>query len=102
MTDMKRKAAAMFDFISRTQLELAGETTPPSQDSRRGSDNNVPQIAVNGNTPAEKKPSDVTNGEPNVITNQTDAPKDFKELNCVEMMDNLTRDLVKWQKEFLA
>jgi hypothetical protein len=26
--------------------------------------------------------------------------KEFKELDCVEMMDSLTRRLVKWQQQY--
>lgn len=97
MTDMKRKAHAMLDYISRTQVEMAGEITPPNDESRRPSDNTVPQPMENG-TSAGKKQPEATNGEPG---SSTDAPGDFKELSSMEMMDRLTRDLVKWQKEFL-
>jgi hypothetical protein len=100
MTELKRRATAMFDFISKTQLELAGEATPPNQESRRPSEHGTPdggpQIAVedaSGDKPADGADADTT-------ANQANAPKDFKELSCVEMMDSLTRDLVKWQKEY--
>lgn len=98
MTDMKRKAHAMLDYISRTQVEMAGETTPPDNESRRPSDSTVPQTTANGTSAGEKKTFGATNG---VSGSSTDAPRDFKELSSMEMMDHLTRDLVKWQKEFL-
>lgn len=98
MTDMKRKAHAMLDYISRTQVEMAGEITPPDNESRRPSDNMVPQATENGMPAGEKKFSEATNGD---CGSSTDAPRDFKELSSMEMMDHLTRDLVKWQKEFL-
>ena len=98
----------MFDFISRTQLEMAGETTPPEHNKSprgtpNGSSESLPTITVNGDS-SGKKPSEGATGaaEPNTITDQTNAPKEFKELTCMEMMDILTRDLVKWQKEFVA
>lgn len=98
MTDMKRKAHAMLDYISRTQVEMAGETTPPENESRRPSNVTASQPTENGLSAGDKRPSGTTNGESSA---SSDAPKDFKELSSVEMMDHLTRDLVKWQKEFL-
>lgn len=98
MTDMKRKAHAMLDYISRTQVEMAGEVTPPDDESHRPSDHSVATAAVDTAPTAEQKPPEV-NGE---AGNSTNATKDFKDLSSMEMMDVLTRDLVKWQKEFTA
>lgn len=98
MTDMRRKAHAMLDYISRTQVEMAGEITPPNDETRRPSDNTVSQPTQNGRS-ASEKPPDMINGEP---SSSMDAAKDFKDLSSVEMMDRLTRDLVKWQKEFIS
>lgn len=102
MTDMKRKAHAMLDYISRTQVEMAGEITPPNDESRRPSANSVPQATENGEPAGDKPPTPetaTTNGD---TDNSAELPKDFKELSSVEMMDRLTRDLVKWQKEFAS
>lgn len=97
MTDMKRKAHAMLDYISRTQVEMAGEVTPPNDDSRRPSDNLMPPAAVGPTSTSGQKPPEVNGAE---AGSSTDAAKDFKDLSSMEMMDVLTRDLVKWQKEF--
>lgn len=84
MNDMKRRATALLDFISRTQVELAGESLT---DPAAGSDK--PQDGPNGTAlPVLTEPSDAASG------------KDFKELGCVEMMDSLTRRLVKWQQQY--
>jgi hypothetical protein len=98
LTDMKRKAAALLDFISRTQVELAGETSPET-----GA--NTPK--VNGATSAagSVKNLEVGSGNDAAIsapesTGSLRAERDFKELNCLEMMDSLTRRLVKWQQEY--
>lgn len=96
MTDMKRKAHAMLDYISRTQVEMAGEITPPNDESRRPSDNSVP--AATAGTKSTSGGNPVENGIE--AGKSTSAPKDFKDLSSMEMMDVLTRDLVKWQKEF--
>lgn len=98
MTDMKRKAHAMLDYISRTQVEMAGEITPPAGESRRPSDLSVlPAAATSGIE--EKKLPDVSGAE---ARSSAVLPTDFKEMTSIEMMDLLTRDLVKWQKEFNA
>jgi hypothetical protein len=80
MTDMKRRASALLDFISRTQVDLAGETIS----------------AVDG-TP-DKASSESSTQKPE--GHGVDQSKDFKGLNCMEMMDSLTRRLVKWQQEY--
>lgn len=98
MTDMRRKAHAMLDYISRTQVEMAGEITPPNDESRRPSDNTAPSATANGTSAGENSTAGtVTNGD---AGSSADASKDFKDLSSMEMMDRLTRDLVKWQKEF--
>lgn len=101
MTDMKRRAAALLDFISRTQVELAGES--PSEDEKTTNGNSVappekpaalaaPRLnGVNGLTATSATGMTSAEGQ---------LEKDFKELSCVEMMDSLTRRLVKWQQEY--
>jgi hypothetical protein len=103
MTDMKKRVAAILDFISRTQLEMAGGDEPlPSGEKtaekmmmhelaeglhREG----MPSIHVNGGKEEEAKQGEAGDATP---------AKEFKDLSCLEMMDVLTRQLVKWQKEF--
>ncbi|KAG5921734.1 hypothetical protein E4U53_003765 [Claviceps sorghi] len=88
MLDMKRRVAAIMEFISRTQLDLATES--PLSQSSSGRE-----------TPQEKPASGQASGE----TVNSDAPdasesSRFKELNCMEMMDVLTRDMVRWQNQY--
>lgn len=99
MADMRRRAHAMLDYISRTQVEMAGDVTPPNNDSRRPSSDMVSQTQVNGALAGGQRPPDVINGE---SSKSGDVTKDFKELSSVEMMDRLTRDLVKWQSQFAS
>jgi len=105
MTDMKRKAAALLDFISRTQVELAGEAlTPPESTTTAakvgagksaGEDETAPVTATT--EPGQRQhDSAAVEGLPTPVR----VEKDFKELNCLEMMDSLTRRLVKWQQEY--
>ncbi|KAF4629802.1 hypothetical protein G7Y89_g8341 [Cudoniella acicularis] len=95
MGDMRKRVAAILEYISRTQLELAGESMSPStidiaERTIRGIADGLPMIKVNGDKSQESKPAE--NGE--------EVQRDFKDLTCLEMMDVLTRQLVKWQKEF--
>ncbi|XP_044721606.1 PHD-finger domain-containing protein [Hirsutella rhossiliensis] len=75
MLDMKRRVAAIMEFISRTQVETA---------------------PTNGETTAAGPPGGAVNGNGTAGSDE----KDFKELNCIEMMDVLTRDMVKWQNQY--
>lgn len=78
MLDMKRRVAAIMDFISRTQVDLAAEATLDRSNSSTNQHSQDP------------------------TTSPTDTPmsKDFKDLSCIEMMDVLTRDMVKWQNQY--
>jgi hypothetical protein len=99
MSEMKRRVTAMFDYISKTQVELAGETpaslTPDNQ-SVKG--NGVPLITVNGDD--GEKTADKKSGPALQNGTQPSPSAEFKELSCVEMMDFLTRDLVHWQSQY--
>jgi hypothetical protein len=114
MNEMKRRVAAILDFISRMQVEMAasGENvTPP--------DNHI----TNGNSAAASRASLVkgiqdqlgsllasTNSEGASVASSAgsiadfdttkEREKDFKDLTSIEMMDVLTRHLLKWQQEY--
>lgn len=90
MSDMKKRVAAILGYISRTQVELASESLSPAAGAAaekmiRGIADGLPMIRVD------------CEAETNGAASQE---KEFKDLACVEMMDVLTRQLVKWQKEF--
>ncbi|KAJ5609648.1 Zinc finger PHD-type [Penicillium herquei] len=101
MNEMKRRVAAILEFISRMQVEMAvaseQSSTPPENGDRAQGlllksmveqiDNAMP--STNSET-GESAPTD--GGEI--------AEKDFKDLSSVEMMDVLTRHLLKWQQEY--
>ena len=96
MTDMRRKASALLDYISRTQVDLAGETLPGNNTDAAGS--------VNGSsTSGSENPPNGASGIPALLLEPAadDRPeRDFKDLGCMEMMDSLTRRLVKWQQQY--
>ncbi|TEA13455.1 putative histone deacetylase complex subunit cti6 [Colletotrichum sidae] len=108
MNDMKRRVTAFLDFISKTQVELAGEALPGSQSSHNSSQQQSPRVtsapdapkpSVDGTATTEAK--DEQGQSESGPANENGAnPKDFKALNCVEMMDVLTRDLLRWQNQY--
>jgi hypothetical protein len=104
MNEMKRRVAAILEFISRMQVEMAstGESiTPPEALDQI---NGILMKAVSdqlenaaASTASDADSSTVTtDGE----TRATLTEKDFKDLSSVEMMDVLTRHLLKWQQEY--
>ncbi|POS83358.1 hypothetical protein EPUL_003440 [Erysiphe pulchra] len=101
MTDMKRRISAILDFISRTQLEMASESLYyTTEDSIR----NATQGHMDA-LQASQVECDLE-GCINTINQATEietshCPKEFKDLSCRDMMDILTKQLIKWQKDFL-
>ncbi|RSM15927.1 hypothetical protein CEP52_000512 [Fusarium oligoseptatum] len=97
MMDMKRRVGAIMDFISRTQVDLAAEALP------------VPNGATSSGRVSPQKtpipqsvsrPESQSTAAENGSTRESSHDKDFKDLNCMEMMDVLTRDMVKWQSQY--
>ncbi|OJJ72536.1 hypothetical protein ASPBRDRAFT_543622 [Aspergillus brasiliensis CBS 101740] len=98
MNEMKRRVTAILEFISRMQVEMAvaGEsTTPPGHDDRPNGI--TARLLSEGQLLTSAIESASLEGGPAV---QPAAEKDFKDLSSVEMMDVLTRHLLKWQQEY--
>lgn len=105
MNEMKRRVAGILEFISRMQVEMAvaAESSSPTgngngSDRANGASNSsallkgmLEQLESTGSEGGESGPP-TDSGEPR--------EKDFKELSSVEMMDVLTRHLLKWQQEY--
>lgn len=108
MNEMKRRVAAILEFISRMQVEMAvaGEnsSTPTGNGDRAQGlllksmvdqiDSAMPSTRSDG---GESGPATTDGG---YGESSTTHEKDFKELSSVEMMDVLTRHLLKWQQEY--
>ncbi|KAJ9269958.1 hypothetical protein DTO212C5_3928 [Paecilomyces variotii] len=114
MNEMKRRVAAILEFISRMQVEMAvsGESiTPPGNGDTASSLANSKTLAKSVGAHLETL-IQATNGEeedgtpsaaPTESEGGSDQPpkeRDFKDLSSVEMMDVLTRHLLKWQQEY--
>ena len=98
-TELRRRATGMLEIISRIQVDLAGEKTPPSAGSGSASTKGV--VAVTSVPSASEPDNDniIKKGDALIsIPGTTD--REFKELTSAEMMDALTRSLIAWQKKF--
>lgn len=96
MLDMKRRVAAIMEFISRTQVDLAAEAAyhTSSCSGEASPQKTAPEDDI-------KKLKDIhSNGALGGIADASPVEKDFRDLTCVEMMDVLTRDMVKWQTHY--
>lgn len=129
MNEMKRRVAAILEFISRMQVEMAvsGENTSTpaggasgsnSNSGNGGNSNDVESAAAlikgveaqlgtltqaNGDGAGSSTTgasNDGINGATTADTTEPPKEKDFKDLTSVEMMDVLTRNLLKWQQEY--
>ncbi|CRG87716.1 Putative histone deacetylase complex subunit cti6 [Talaromyces islandicus] len=107
MSEMKRRVSAILDFISRMQVEMAasGETVTPPDNNGNGSSSRTLVKGVQeqlGNFLAMNGEGASTDGSTASVTDGEAAgrERDFKELTSVEMMDVLTRHLLKWQQEY--
>lgn len=101
MNEMKRRVAAILEFISRMQVEMAaaGESiTPPEQVNGIGSRPIADHLESTLLKIAEGGLPDTADGSAGSLELSTE--KDFKDLNSLEMMDVLTRHLLKWQQEY--
>jgi len=83
MNELKRKANAMLEYISRTQIEMAGKSHIAALRAAAG-----------------LSPASVDSERSKVDT--TEELKEFLKLATTEMMDVLSRRLVLWQQDFAS
>lgn len=99
MNDMKRRVSNILEFISVTQVQMAGSattlTTKSSTSANTPPDSNGED--VNGKTKGKtsEKSVNAALSDLNGIDEQA-----FEALSSLEMMDVLTRQLLKWQAEY--
>lgn len=109
MAEMKRRVAGILEFISRMQVEMAvsGESasTPSNGDQANGvslknmADQLENVMATTSDEGEFGAASAAADAAADGGANQS-KEKDFKDLSSVEMMDVLTRHLLKWQQEY--
>lgn len=90
--ELRRRVENYLNFISQTQIEMAQD---PTFLKRTGND---------GNGGAMREMLEGMAGQFGIGdgSKPKDGEKDFKDLSVVEMMDYLTREMIKWQKDFAA
>lgn len=93
MGELKRRANLMFEYISRTQLELVNEPLAELKEA---------VAALDKQTKGDKDQDAPPNGDSSHQKTRggNSLSSEFKDLNCIEMMDVLSRDIMRWQKEF--
>lgn len=96
MFDMKRRVNAILEFITRTQLEMAGDAM--STENQKATMLVIGDLA--GKLPMIKVNGETGNGTMITTSGAASPVTEFKDLSLMEQMDSLTRQLVKWQKEF--
>ncbi|KAK4697934.1 hypothetical protein P7C71_g222, partial [Lecanoromycetidae sp. Uapishka_2] len=96
MNDMKRRVAGILQFISTTQIEMAG-TEPPSTTKSSTSTNTPPD--TNGDI---QNRSNISGKDVNAALKDLEGVDEeaFAALSSLEMMEVLTRRLIKWQVEY--
>ena len=89
MNDMKRRVASILEFISHTQVEMATSDPTPASSTIT-----PPESGGSGTGMAQKL---LDGGQKLLDDLEVDG---FRELSSVEMMEILTRRLMRWQGEY--
>lgn len=108
MNEMKRRVAGILEFISRMQVEMAVASENSSSSTPRSNGDRAQGLLLKSMVDQIDNAMASTNGEGGesaVPTTDGDGEsagleKDFKDLSSMEMMDVLTRHLLKWQQEY--
>jgi hypothetical protein len=96
MAELKRRAAAMLEFISRSQKEMAdaevrGLRSPKIAVQKPSPEADVPKSIEPADKPTDVEGKELTNG---TAEQQVDQPV------AATLADELATRLVKWQQEF--
>ena len=129
LNEIRKRVAGIGEFISRTQVELAGERTPPngsSPSSGKSKTNPLPRPATSNGT--SKLNNEIHDGEENNAAASPDGQdpdqvnegeskddgedkqeaeilsspnkENFRKMTSTEMMDVISRGIVLWQKDY--
>lgn len=123
MNDMRKRTAGILEYISRTQVEMAGEKSASTSSSASVVAASTPfapppappiatqtparpplgrTVSVNGLSKLSRQLQGDTGGE--VVALEKEKAKvdesEFRQMSTTQMMDVLTRELVHWQKAF--
>ena len=94
MNEMKRRVAGILEYISHTQVEMAG--VDPNSSTKTSTSTNSPPSDSNAASGA-----DLAKVTSNAMRDLEVIDKvAYDSLTAQEMMDVLTRHLIKWQQEY--
>ena len=95
MNDMKRRVAAILEFISHTQVEMA-----TSEHSRNSQSTTItpPDSGSSKDSAGASMVEKLLEGSQAMLEDLDS--EGFSKLSSVEMMEVLTRRLMRWQAEF--
>ena len=101
MNDMKRRVAGILEFISHTQVELAATEAPSVTTTKSSTSTNTPSD-TNGEGQNGNGRDDISGKAVNTALEDHDGIDEsaFAALSSLEMMEVLTRRLMKWQGEY--
>lgn len=102
MNDMKRRVAGILDFIGRTQVEIAAEVSlmPVSKSISSASSKETLKTPLDNPEPIKDgKRSEPEDQRQDAVDGEFDIDQ-FKHLGSLEMMEVLTKKLMKWQGEY--
>ena len=111
MNDMRKRAAGILEYISRTQVEMATErpTTAATQTTATTTTSMPaparPPLARNMSVNGTSKLRGEVDGNTRLETADSKEKlrvdeKMFREMSTMQMMDVLARELVHWQKDY--
>ena len=110
MNDMKKRAAGILEYISRTQVEMAGEKPATPTTTTATAIMAAPPLrpplgrtmSMNGASKLSRELVEVQRPSTADAANQKDKidEKNFRQMSTLQMMDVLTREVVHWQKDY--
>lgn len=105
MNELRKRAAGILEFITRTQVELAGEKTPPDpstavlgEAARKMGQSKLKQEIDSSEVPATTSADEGHEGSEAGEKIKVDE-RAFASLPPRDMMDVLTRELLVWQHQ---
>ena len=106
MNELRKRAAGILEYISRTQVEMAGERTPSGTQTPSKSSSKAPVAAASSASGASKlsnvdnqdEVTGIARAEEGTVDSKV-AMEKFKGMSALHMMDVLTREIVHWQQQ---
>lgn len=101
LNDMKRRVAGILEFISHTQVEMAGIDASPRTTKSSTSTSTPPDGHSIHNRQNGKNKLDLAKATDKAMSDLEGIDEEaFAALSSIEMMEVLTRRLMRWQAEY--